>query len=188
MIKLFSIGGLAAILVTAGLAFTDPPRAESDPDIKERMALMKDMGQAMRTLAPIFKGTVAYDAEAVRSAAETIRARSGKEMTRLFPEGSLSAQSEALPAIWTDWERFAMLADELGFYATGLSAAAGNPRTDSGSQGGGTLGGQAATLGEQAGEAAPKDPEALGKLSPDVAFSAMAQTCGTCHTSFRKDD
>lgn len=96
--------------------------------VKDRMEHMKAIRGVMKGLAPIMQGQVEYDAEAVRSYAETLAAKGGTAMTDLFPEGSIHGPSEALPAIWADWERFAASARELELSATLLAETAGNPR------------------------------------------------------------
>ncbi|GAB5471527.1 MAG: cytochrome c [Rhodospirillales bacterium] len=182
-----SAAALLGVLMTAGSLTA--PVAQENADVEARIQLMKDLGKAMKVLGPIFKGAVPYDAVSVREAAGAIRARSGAELTKLFPEGSLVGKTEALPTIWQDWETFTVLADDLGFYAEGLIAAAENPRDQAGAgQQGGTLGQQGGTLGQQAAPSVPRDPATLATLSPDVSFGALAKTCGTCHTDFRKDD
>ncbi|MEQ8653863.1 MAG: cytochrome c [Kiloniellales bacterium] len=168
-----------AVSLAAGAALL-PAQADDNPDVKARIELMKALGNSMKTMGPMFKGTVDYDPAAVREAAAAIEIRSGIELTKLFPEGSTTDKSAALPAIWTDWERFTKLADDLGFYAQGLVNSAGNDRTAPAASSGGTL-----------GDAAPKalttDPAELAAMSPDVVFQALGKTCGTCHTDFRKE-
>ncbi len=171
-----------AVSLATGAALL-PAQADDNPDVQARIALMKDIGKAMKTLGASFKGKIPYDPEAVREAAAAIEQRSGIELTKLFPEGSAVGKSAALPAIWEDWDSFTKLADDLGFYAQGLVNSAGNPRVAPEASGSDTLGGQAS---------APKqlttDPAALAAMSPDVVFQALGKTCGTCHTDFRKED
>ncbi len=182
---------LVGSAILLGTLQVDRVLADEDPDIKARIAMMKENGKAMKVLAPMFKGKVAYDAMAVREAAATIKKNGGSELTKLFPEGSLSDKSYALPSIWQDWPQFARLSDDMTLYAAGLMEAANNPRIpdDNVLEGADTLGNQGATLGDaDKAPTAPRDPLQLAELSPDISFTALLETCGTCHTEFRKDD
>ncbi len=185
-----SLQVLGAVTLGSSLALAGallPAQAEDNPDVQARSQLMKDMGKAMKTMGPMFKGSVDYDPAVVREAAATIESHSGIEITKLFPKGSLTDKSEALPTIWEDWDTFTKYADDLGFYAQGLVNSAGNPRGGDAAASGGTLGGQA-TLGASADQALTTDPAELAKMSPDVVFQAVGKTCGACHTDFRKKD
>ena len=175
------LGPLLALVLLASL----PPYtvlAQEDPNIQARGQLMKDLGKAVKSVAPMFKDRAPYDADAVRGAATAIETRGGKELTALFPEGSLDAKSESLPAIWEDWEDFARLAEDLVLYGRALSAAAGNPRTEAEAAAAGAL------LGDLAAPELSSDPATLAVLSPNIPFEALLKTCGSCHTKFRKKD
>ncbi|MBC6416564.1 MAG: cytochrome c [Rhodospirillales bacterium] len=171
---------LALVLLTSLPLHTT--LAQKAPDIQAREQLMKDLGKAVKSVAPMFKDRAPYDADAVRGAATAIETLGGKELTALFPEGSLNAESEALPAIWEDWEDFARLAEDLVLYGRALSAAAGNPRTAAEAPAAGAI------LGDLAAAEPPSDPATLAALSPNISFEALLKTCGSCHTRFRKKD
>lgn len=162
--------------------------------VKERMDLMGVIGDAMKTLTAMMRGKEPYDAARVRSNARAIAEHGGKRLRDLFPEGSLDHPSEALPAIWTDWERFSALSEQLSGYARALDSAADNERSPAhgdmvarGSlMGAGTM--EPATL-MSAGMMAAGDPtpEQLAGMSPDAAFMHLTQTCAACHEDFRKE-
>ena len=59
-------------------------------------------------------------------AAGAIGRHGGEDLIRLFPDGSLHGPTEALPAIWQDWNAFVRLADDLTVQADALVAAAGD--------------------------------------------------------------
>ena len=80
----------------------------------------------MGDLAPMMQGAVSYDGIAVQEAAFALQAHAGETMTGLFPQGDIPAASYAKPEIWTDWERFATLSEELQRYSKGLALAAAN--------------------------------------------------------------
>ena len=94
--------------------------------VMERMMGMSAMKTIMAELAPMMQGAVTYDGVAVREAAFALQAHAGETMTGLFPQGDIPAASYARPEIWTDWERFAALSEELRLYTEGLAVAAAN--------------------------------------------------------------
>ncbi|MBC6406538.1 MAG: cytochrome c [Rhodospirillales bacterium] len=175
------LGPLLALVLLASLPFYTT-LAQEDPDIQAREQLMKDLGKAIKSVAPMFKDQAPYDADAVRGAATAIETRGGKELTALFPEGSLDAESEALPTIWENWEDFARLAEDMVLYGQALSAAAGNPRTTAEAPAAGAI------LGDLAALEPPSDPATLAALSPNISFEGLLKTCGSCHSKFRKKD
>lgn len=95
----------AGCLLSAGIA------SAQDGPIKQRQALMKKNGDAMKVVVPMVKGEKPYDAEA---AAEAMRSISGTldEFVTLFPEGSIG-DSAAKPEIWENKADFESRATEL---------------------------------------------------------------------------
>lgn len=92
--------------------------------VKERMMLMEDVGKAMKQISAMFKGKAPYDGPEVARLSGVIHKRGGDHLTKLFPAGSLDAPTEALPEIWQQWERFAVMAQQLTDAAKGLEVAA----------------------------------------------------------------
>lgn len=80
--------------------------------VKERMALMSSLGEAMKAMAAMFKKQIPYDSAALARHAATI-SQGTDAMTGLFPHGSIDKPSKALPAIWDDWPAFEQLTREL---------------------------------------------------------------------------
>jgi len=157
-----AIGLAAAMTIGVSLAMA---HGGATGVVKERMELMENIGESMKTLADMFKGVRAYDAETVRAAAASIRDHAGARMTDLFPEGSLKHPTEALPTVWEDWAELSALAERLAAYSDALVEAAGNPR------------GPAATD--------ETDPAVLAAMPPDAAFMQTARVCRACHGKFR---
>jgi len=123
--------------------------------VKERMDQMGGIAKAMKAMGAMFKGEATYDAEHVRILSSEIAASGGTELSVLFPEHSVQPPSEARHEIWTDWEKFAGIADEMQAAAVALANGAANP-TD--------------------GSAGPK---------PADLFRDLAGTCKSCHQDFR---
>ena len=94
--------------------------------VMERLMGMSAMKTIMAELAPMMQGAVAYDDVAVQEAAFALQTHAGETMTGLFPQEDIPAASYAKPEIWTDWERFAALSEELRLYSEGLAIAATN--------------------------------------------------------------
>ena len=106
----FSVGAAMALGILPPLAqdaFTPPSSPEEA--VEMRQALMREDGGIMRSAGGL------SGAEAV-AAATTLRTNYG-HIAELFPEGSIVGDSEALPAIWENWEEFTAIID------TGIAAA-----------------------------------------------------------------
>lgn len=99
--------------------------------VRERMEAMKDIASAMKTVAAMLRGKSAFEAEAASSAARTINAHA-VEMPALFPKDSNPAPSEALPAIWENWQEFSRLATSLEVSSAELEKAATNAESAAG--------------------------------------------------------
>ena len=176
--------------------------------MKERMDAMGEMGDAIKRLTPMMRGQTDFDPDLVRSAADTMIGHAGSQMTELFPDGSNGKPSEALDAIWEDWEEFAALADALRESAEGMKLAADNGLAGPGEMpGGGMMGsgkgmmgaGQTMMGGNQtmmgAGQGmmggAPTQmmtTEMLAEMPVNAGFMAVTQTCSACHQKFRAED
>ena len=197
--KMFAAVALAAAL-GAG-ATTAIAHGGATGVVKERMDSMEVLGDAMRELTAMMRGQQDYSADRVRTLAGTIDGHSGEALTKLFPKDSLDHPSEALPAIWSDWDRFSALADQLSTYAQALAAAADNQRPAGGApggmMGGGTMQGQGMMHGQgmsgggmmgggMMGGGQGPTAEMLAQMPPDGVFFHLADTCSACHQSFRK--
>ena len=116
---LFAILGCS--LVAAGAALS---HQGATGIVKERMEMMKDIGAAMKALAPMVRGQAAWDAGLVGRSAAVI-ASHARDLPEKFPEGSGGHPSEAGATIWRDWEGFVAEARALRAYAMALEAVAG---------------------------------------------------------------
>ena len=169
--------------------------------MKERMDAMGEMGDEMKRLAPMIRGQTEYDPDVVRSAADTMIGHAGTQMTELFPEGSNEKPSEALDAIWEDWEEFAALAEALRTSAEGMKLAADNGLAGPGDMPGGSMmgtgngmmGGNKTMMGSGQGmmgsaPARMMSTEMLAEMPVNAGFMAVTQTCSACHQKFRAED
>lgn len=198
---------VAAIAMTsAGLAALAHSGATGV--VKERMDAMDEMGKAMKQLTPMMRGKTEYDPEVVRSAADTMIRHAGSQMTELFPEGSNGHPSEALDAIWENWEEFSALAEALRTRAEGLKLAADNglagpsdmPRGRHDGTGHGMMGTGQSMMGASQGMMGTGQgivrgtagrmmtPEILAEMPVNAGFMAVTRTCSACHQKFRAED
>ncbi len=89
----------------------------------ERMMAMKSMGESMKAIAAMVTGKVPYEAAKTKASAAEIK-KHATGIAKQFPKGSIKGPSEALPAIWKDWETFNGHADDLIKLADQLAASA----------------------------------------------------------------
>ncbi len=126
------------ILAAAALAFAATASLADPAD--DREALMKSFGGALGQLAPMAKGEKPFDAAAVNAALEQLNANAMKfDAAALFPEGSAEG-TEALPAIWENWDDFTAKVEKFKADVAGVAA---NPPADQAALGAalGTIGG-----------------------------------------------
>ncbi|MCG8381776.1 MAG: cytochrome c [Gammaproteobacteria bacterium] len=173
--------------------------------VKERMDLMDSLQDAMKNLKSLFRGKEEYDVKKVKQNALAIRDGAGKHMTKLFPEGSLKMPSEATPEIWTQWEEFQRLADNLERLGQALHDGAENNQTTgpntmgSNAMGGpGMMGqnhmmesgmmGQGRMMGGGRGAMHGLDNmtnEQLAAMPAAGLFRMIGQSCAACHKQYR---
>lgn len=83
----------------------------ADGVVKERMELMKEVGQATRHLGEMAKSGEIRPEDA-SEAADRLRAAAEK-IPVVFKDRNLDAPSEALPEIWEDWSHFTDIAAQM---------------------------------------------------------------------------
>lgn len=164
---------------------------------KERMDAMAAMGKVVKELSTIMRGEADYDAAKIQEGARLIQSHAGEAMTAQFPEGTTKKPSEARAQIWSDWDTFSALAEELRINAEGLEKAASNGLAMQGQAAGsmmGTensamMGGQSGMMSGQSGMMADTQTmmtvDQLASMPADGVFNMVAQTCSACHTKFR---
>ncbi len=90
-----------------------------DPNVKAWMHAMGLAGKASKDLGNMAKGTAAYDAETAAKAKATLINVSGS-VADLFETQSADPKSEALPAIWENYDDFIAKAASMKAVATAL--------------------------------------------------------------------
>lgn len=84
---------VSALALTASVSLADP--------VSERKELMKAIGAGVGAMAPIARGEQPFDAERVTTALANLNAAAEQlDVEALFPEGSDTGDTAALPAIW----------------------------------------------------------------------------------------
>lgn len=151
--------------------------------VRERMELMKSLGDAMKALGGMITGKAAYNAQTATAAVTVLREHSGEKLTALFPKGSMEGPSEARQRIWREWPDFERLAKNLETYAGALEIAL--PSLGDASAGNdGMMSGPGTPMGAMmSGTASAAE---LAEMPPQGLFMMTAQTCKSCHTRFRE--
>lgn len=131
------------ILVIAILAGAGAALAHSGATgiVKQRMDAMSAIGDDMKKIGLMLRGTAPFDAGQAQAAARAI-ANHASHMDMLFPPGSLSPPTEALPAIWDNWDAFADLTQALHARADRLAQLAASGASEA------EIAAQFKTLGE----------------------------------------
>lgn len=109
----FALAAAALAIATTG--------ASADP-IEQRKENMKERGAVMRILGPIAQGKADFDAATVQEALQRLdaNAHAAADVEALWPQGSDSGDTKALPAIWADFDGFKAANEK---YAAAVAAA-----------------------------------------------------------------
>lgn len=108
----------ALFLAFGGLAHADV--------VADRQAIMKGIGQSVRTIAPMVKGEKPFEAGAASDALSKLNEYAQKiDVEALFPKGSDTGDTTASPRIWEDMPGFKAKTDK--FKADVAAAVAANP-------------------------------------------------------------
>ncbi len=170
---------LAAALTLGGLTVGAIAHGGATGFVKERMDAMSAISKAMKTIGQMMQGKEPYDAAAVRLHVATIKSHAGLALTRLFPPDSLQKPSEAKEEIWTNWQEFEVLANQLSVYAEGLEHSADNKRMHIGTYGTDHMRDGMMTSGKM------PDVMQLSQMPAEGVFNMLAKTCSACHQQFR---
>lgn len=127
-LAVLSIGILAATPALVGAAH-EHGKLPPGP-IADRHELMETQGQQAETINTAFSaGSEGFDVAVIQRAAQAI-SMSAHQIPDLFPKGSTDPNSRALPAIWTNWDKFVALSKQLEDQASSLSNAAATGDTE----------------------------------------------------------
>jgi cytochrome c556 len=121
-----TIQALALSALTTIVATTALSHDGATGIVKERMDGMAAMGKAIKTMSVMMRGETDYDASVIKTGALSISDHAGDAINTLFPEGSVGMPSLARDEIWSQWDEFSALSDQLKAYADGLGLAAEN--------------------------------------------------------------
>ncbi|MCJ8337264.1 MAG: cytochrome c [Pseudomonadales bacterium] len=177
------------IFCTVALLVSPPAQAHNGATgiIKERMDLMDKLKVAMKSLATIYRGDQAYDAQQVREAATIIEQHSAATMARLFPEGSLQQPSTAKANIWQQWDDFSHLAERQKLISQGLFSAADNIPQQQNNQLSNMMGtpSPSMTSSSQLMGVAEDTTENYATMPSNLVFKQLTDNCSSCHSRFR---
>lgn len=102
--------GIAAAAILASVALAHS--GVQNPAVKARMMLMGQIKDATAILGGMAKGKIAHDAAQAAMARAALIAHSG-EIAAAFEAADSDPKSEALPAIWNNWQDFRQKADAM---------------------------------------------------------------------------
>lgn len=182
--------GLLTIGLSVSVAAAAYAHSGASGIVKERMDAMSAMGSAVKAIAPMMRGEVAYDADVVRAASRSFIDHAGSAMTNLFPEGTGGLPSMAADRIWTDGDEFAELAQKMGEYGEGLARASVNPPAMASAAASNMMGNDTMMgIDTDAMMGADAAMEAIdfASLPVDTAFEMVSQTCTACHAKYRME-
>ena len=115
--KLVVLAGLAiAVPFSVSMAHSDTSNMQ--PQVAARMAVMTQIKEAMAPLGGMAKGAVEFDAAVAQAAVASLLDASERTAT-VFEPNVTDPKSEALPAIWDNWDDFVSKSDDLTFAAEG---------------------------------------------------------------------
>ncbi len=111
----------AAILITVSVD-AGVTQAVSRPIsiVTMRIEAMADVKLIVKDIKAMLKGRIPYSADAIRWNAEALKIHAS-QILLLFPKGSGTGKTGALPQIWTDWPGFETRTIE--FHASALMLA-----------------------------------------------------------------
>lgn len=180
--KTFTLAATIAVISTTAVAHKGATGV-----LLERMQGMLAMGKATKAVAPMMRGQTEYDADQTRAYAAVLQTHSGEAMLALFPEGLNAKPSAAKDNVWTEWEEFSDLANELSLYAAALDLAADNGLGETAPAADSMMGGETADLMGGAVEV-EKTAQTLALLPVNALFAQSAQSCSACHSKFRAEE
>jgi len=111
---------LAVTLATAGMVLAHS--GVKNAAVKARMDGMGIIADNTKILGGMAKGAIAFDAAKARMAAKAI-AQEARRIPALFEANETDPKTEALPAIWSNWQDFAQKGADLEQAALAMQSA-----------------------------------------------------------------
>lgn len=189
-LKMITLATCVAVIATSALAHKGATGM-----LLERMNGMLAMGKATKEISPMMRGQQDYDAARTTAYAAVLKTHSGEAMLNLFPEGMNMKPSVSKDAIWSNWEEFSALANDLETYADALDLAADNGISEMAQDSASMMGGDTTSMmGDDASgmmgeaEVAALTLDTLTGLPVNMLFAQTAQVCSACHSKFRADE
>ncbi len=112
---------LVCSAVITMLMVSTPAMADPEAEVKYRRDVMKAIGGLMGSMGGILRNRIHSEDLATHA---TAMASLSKVAPRVFPEGSLTDKSNALPSVWEEPEAFSEAMMEFVEAADGMAAAA----------------------------------------------------------------
>lgn len=114
----------AALAMTLGISLAAPlalaHQGVTDPTVLARMDSMKVMSASVKVIGDMTKGEIDFDAGEVTAALARLKEESAK-IPALFEAEIIPKKSEALPAIWQNWNDFVKRSQTFDAALAGIS-------------------------------------------------------------------
>lgn len=167
--------------------------------VKERMEMMEQMAESIKSLKPIFTGKKDYQSDEVSKYAKTFSDNSGKQLVELFEKGSNTKPSEAKDEIWENWNDFVKEAEYLNRLGQALVISSkANADINTGRMGHGMIDdnhkenmmGDDGMMGMSGSDSMMfnMSVEQLANMPPQGLFFMIQDSCSSCHTKYREKD
>ena len=117
---------LAIDLIVVGTTAHAHSSGVKDPDVMNRMMGMMELAKSMKSIGMMAKGEAAFDAAAVNAALAKM-SEEASHIPSLFETEADDPKSEALPAIWNNFDDFTAKAHSLKEITASLSGTVDDP-------------------------------------------------------------
>lgn len=151
--------------------------------VAERQTSMKQMAEAVKTIAGMFGGKTGFDPAALQGAATILRDYSGSMLFLAFPDDALELpESNAAAAISAERSRFEALALKLREVATAFDLKTRNAVAITNDM---RMGSSMVMGGSLLGAKTSREQADLAALPAEHLFHMMLETCTSCHGAYR---
>ena len=141
--------------------------------VKERMNSMNQMSNAMKVISEFARANRKFESAQIIEQIGMLRNHSGQNLIALFPMGTSGAPSEVREEVWSNWDEFEKLAEELSDSVVSLFEFI-----------------ETSNLENSAGDRALISNGATSSNNEDLGefqerFKGIGKICSECHSQFR---
>ena len=141
--------------------------------VKERMDSMNQMSNAMKVISEFARANRKFESAQIIEQIGILRNHSGQNLIVLFPMGTSGTPSEVREEVWSNWDEFEKLVEELNDSVVSLSEFI-----------------ETSNLENSAGDRALITNGATSSNNEDLRefqerFKRIGKICSECHSQFR---